>query len=68
MGVGRVISNQNFGHTSDLRSCFGYSANALACNQNVDVATDFGGSGYGVQRGRSQCLAVVFCDYQDSHD
>ncbi|MNG19146.1 hypothetical protein D3C84_1032760 [compost metagenome] len=68
MSVGGVVGHQHFCHASDFRSGFSHGASALTCNQNVDVATDFGGSSNGVQRGRGQHFVVVLSDYQDSHD
>ena len=67
MRISRVIGSQHLGHARNLCSGFSDGANALTCDQNVDVATDFGSGGYGVQRGRGQGFTVVFCDYQDSH-
>ncbi|MNW12592.1 hypothetical protein D3C71_2103250 [compost metagenome] len=68
MRVGSVVSYQYFAHASDFRSGFSHGTNTLASDQNVDVATDFGGSSNGVQGGRSHNLVVVLSDYQDSHD
>ena len=45
-----------------------HSTNALTGDQYMNVTTDFGGGGNGVQGGRSHDLVVVFSDYQDSHD
>ncbi|MOA62520.1 hypothetical protein D3C78_1879640 [compost metagenome] len=68
MRVSGIVSVDDFAHASDFRSGFSHGASALTCNQNVDVAADFDSSGHGVQRGRGHCFAVVFSDYQDSHD
>src|SRR5450830_360290 len=68
MGVGGVVGHQHFRHTSDFRSGFSHGTHALACNQHVNVATDLRSGSHGVQGGRSHDLAVVFGDYQDSHD
>jgi len=66
--VGSIVGVQDFAHASDFRSGFSHGTSALACDQNVDVATDFGSGSNGVQGGRGQHLVVVFGDYQDSHD
>ena len=68
MRVGRVVSIQDLAHASHFRSGFSHGASTLACNQNVDVTTDFGSGSNSVQRGRGQHFVVVFSDYQDSHD
>ncbi|MNN70738.1 hypothetical protein D3C81_1866120 [compost metagenome] len=57
--VGSVVSYQYFAHASDFRSGFSHGTNTLASDQNVDVATDFGGSSNGVQRGRGQHFVVL---------
>ncbi|MCY1269203.1 hypothetical protein D9M70_176900 [compost metagenome] len=68
VGVCSVVGYQHFAHASNFRRGFCHGANALTCNQNVHVAANFDSSGHGVQRGRGHCFAVVFSDYQDSHD
>lgn len=68
VSVSGVVGQQYFAHASDFRRGFSHGASALACNQHVDVTTDFRRGGHGVQGGRSQYLVVVFSDYQDSHD
>ena len=68
MRVSGIVSDQDFAHACDFRSGFSHGASALACDQYVDVATDFGSGSHGVQCGRGQHFVVVFSDYQDSHD
>src|SRR3990167_9794759 len=62
-----VVSNQYFGHSSNLASSIGSSAARGASYQNVDVTTDLRGSCNSVQRGGSQGGIGVFSDNHDSH-
>ena len=49
MGVSRVVGDQHFSHASDFRGGFGYSANALACYQHVQITANFGSSSHRIQ-------------------
>ncbi|KWV77025.1 hypothetical protein PFL603g_02407 [Pseudomonas fluorescens] len=67
VSVRGVVGQQDFAHASDFRSGLRNDVSSLACDQHVNIATDFSGSSHGVQGGRSHDLVVVFSDYQDSH-
>jgi hypothetical protein len=63
VGVGGVVGHQHLGHASDLGSGFGHATDVLASDQHVDITTDLGGGGNGVQGGRAygtvSCSAIT---------
>ena len=64
----RIVGYLDGADTGDLGSCFRDCAAVFACDQQIDVAADFGCRGDRVQRGRTDFIVVVFYDYQVTHD
>ena len=56
------------GHALELSRLLGGGAAVAAGDEDVDVATDLGGCGNGVEGGGLEAGVVVFGDYEDSHD
>ena len=65
-GVG--LGGENLRHAGNCGGGLGHIAAGVARDEDMDVATDLGGCGHGVQRGGCQLAVVMVCQDQDAHD
>ena len=65
-GVGP--GGENLRHAGNRGSGLGHIAAGVAGDEDMDVTTDLGGCGHGVQRGGCQLAVVMVCQNQDAHD
>ncbi len=66
MRVDRRIDQQDLGDAGNLGAGLGGALGVGSGDQQMDVAADLGGGGYGIQRRGAQAVGIVFGNDQDA--